>query len=141
TALRGGARPCGACRSLPDLHLAVVSRATGPQDPVAAVAGQAHLGSVAQADDHLLTELDDLPHLLDLAGLGAIQVEPVPGAQLLGTRGHPQTPSMRGAPLLTPPQAVQQAGVVGVPGGRDCSVHGCQASQALVAVNNRLLEK
>src|SRR5690606_3534415 len=114
TALRGGARSCGACRSLPDLHLAVVSRATGPQDPVAAVAGQAHLGPVAQAHEHLLTELDDLPHRLDLNGAQAIQIEPVPGAQLLGTGGHPQAPSMRGAPLLTPPQAVKQTRVVGL---------------------------
>src|SRR5690606_40003371 len=55
----GGWRPCGSCRSLSDLHLAVVSRATGPQDAVAAPAGQAQLGPVAQAHEHLLAELDE----------------------------------------------------------------------------------
>src|SRR5690606_26512226 len=105
--------------SLPGLQLAVVSRAGGAQDAVAAPAGQAHLGSVAQAHDDLLAELDDLPDCLDLAGLGAVQVEPVPGLHLLGAGGHPQAPPIPGAPLPTPPQAVEQGGVVGAAVSRD----------------------
>src|SRR5690606_4965756 len=124
-----------------DLQLAVVPRAGGPQDAVAAPAGQVHLGPVAQADDDLLAELDDLPDRLDLDGTQTIQIEPVPGAQLLGTRGHPQAPPMPGAPLLTPPQAVQQAGMIGAAVSRDCPVHRRQTPQTLVAVNNRLLQQ
>src|SRR5690606_28166874 len=141
TALRGGAQPCGSCRSPPDLQLAVVSRATGAQDPVAAMAGQAHLGPVAQADDDLLAELDDLPDRLALDGAQAGEVEPVPGLQLPGARGHPQAPPVRGAPLLPPPQAIHQTRVVGVAVSRDRPIHRRQAPQTLAAMDDGLFQQ